>query len=170
MPKSLALNLVAIAQAEVGTREGKLNNTGARIVEYQKATWLKPDAWSWCAAFVAWCMREWLNDIDVRTALRVLKIDTWRCHDASAFGWEKWAKIRGLKVLPDTDIAKAGDIVIFDFSHIGIVAEDQLSPAHNIKTIEGNTNSKGDRDSNSGDGVWQKSRNPALVKCYIRLL
>jgi len=59
--------------------------------------------------------------------------------------------------------------VIFDFSHIGLVVEDQASIRSKIKTIEGNTNGKGDRDSESGDGVWEKQRMPSLAKSYIRL-
>ena len=54
--------LVELAKNEVGTREGAVNNTGARIVEYQGATWLQPGAWPWCAAFTCWLMRELLED------------------------------------------------------------------------------------------------------------
>ena len=41
-----------------------------------------------------------------------------------------------------------------------------------IKTIEGNTNKKdekGVKDSESGDGVWEKERVPSLAKSYIRI-
>jgi hypothetical protein len=38
-----------------------------------------------------------------------------------------------------------------------------------IKTVEGNTNGRGDRDSDSGDGVWEKQRMPILTKSYIRI-
>ena len=87
--------LIAIAQKEVGTREDSVNNTGVRIVEYQGATWLAPGAWPWCAAFASWIMREWLEDEIVRSALNLASFslaEKWRCRDASAFGWEKWAK------------------------------------------------------------------------------
>jgi hypothetical protein len=164
--------LIAIAKAEVGTREGAVNNTGARIVEYQGATWLAPGAWPWCAAFTAWVMREWLEDEAVRNALGLETFslaEKWRCRDASAFGWEKWARQRGLQVLPETEKARAGDFVVFDFSHIGLVIDDQTSARAKIKTIEGNTNGKGERDSESGDGVWLKERAPSLTKSYIRM-
>ncbi|SNX59295.1 hypothetical protein SAMN06296273_0735 [Nitrosomonas ureae] len=164
--------LVEIARAEVGTREDLKNNTGARIVEYQGATWLAPGAWPWCAAFTAWIMREWLEDEKVREALGLATFslaEKWRCRDASAFGWEKWAKQHKIALLPKTEKAKAGDFVVYDFSHIGLVAEDQSSIKSKIKTIEGNTNGKGDRDSESGDGVWAKERAPNLVKSYIRI-
>jgi hypothetical protein len=49
--------------------------------------------------------------------------------------------------------ARAGDFVVFDFSHIGIVAADQKAVTDNIQTIEGNTNGKGERDGLAGDGV-----------------
>lgn len=164
--------LIAIAKAEVGTREGAVNNTGARIVEYQGATWLAPGAWPWCAAFTAWVMREWLEDEAVRNALGLETFslaEKWRCRDASAFGWEKWARQRGLQVLPEAEKAHAGDFVVFDFSHIGLVIEDQTSARAKIRTIEGNTNGKGERDSESGDGVWLKERAPSLAKSYVRI-
>lgn len=164
--------LLVIAQGEVGTREGPINNTGTHIVEYQGATWLAPGAWPWCAAFTSWVMREWLENDEVRKALNLgsfSQAEKWRCRDASAFGWEKWAKQRGLQLLPETELARAGDFVVFDFSHIGLVIEDQKSISDKIKTIEGNTNGKGTADSESGDGVWQKDRVPSLVKSYVRI-
>ncbi len=36
--------LIDLAHHEVGVREGRVNNTGARIEEYQGATWLQPGA------------------------------------------------------------------------------------------------------------------------------
>jgi len=165
--------IVAAANKEVGVREdvGK-NNTGERIKVYQKSTWLDPGAWPWCAAFCCWILKEALKDA---TLLSQLKLNAksgeeWRCKDASAFGWTKWATKKGLKVLPPTQLAKAGDFVVFEFSHIGLVVEDQVSVKYPIKTIEGNTNGQGDRDSTSGDGVWRKMRNPSLVKNYIRIV
>lgn len=164
-------SMLAIAEKEVGTREGARNNTGARIVEYQGATWLAPGAWAWCAAFTAWVMREWLERHEVRDALRLETFsvaDKWRCRDASAYGWEKWAKQRKLQILPENQLARRGDFVLFDFSHIGIVRADQAK-GKSIETIEGNTNGKGERDSTTGDGVWKKTRAPSLTKCYIRI-
>lgn len=161
--------LVRIARAEIGVREEGGNNNGDRIRVYQSATWLKPDSWPWCAAFTAWVLRETLHTEVGKAYLGTHKADTWRCKDASAFGWEKWARAKGLQVLDEGQRARVGDIVIFDFSHIGIVTQDQPTKATSIVTIEGNTNGAGDRDSKSGDGVWLKRRAPKLTKCYIRL-
>lgn len=170
--------LIALAQAEVGTREGTVNNTGARIVEYQGATWLAPGAWPWCAAFCCWLMRELIEDEAVlqylstyfkRPGLTYAQADKLRCRDASAFGWEKWAGAAGFQVLDERQLARAGDFVVFDFSHIGLVIEDQRALTDKVRTIEGNTNGKGERDSVTGDGVWLKSRDHTLTKSYIRI-
>ena len=169
----LIKKLIDIVQSEVGTREFGGNNRGDKIVEYQKATWLKPDNWPWCAAFTCWTLKQWINIPQVRDRLNLKSdkdVEAWRCKDASAFGWLKWADKQGLKVLTETDIAKAGDIVVFDFSHIGWVVKDQISMNTSINTVEGNTNGRGERDSISGDGVWAKIRAPKLTKCYIRIL
>lgn len=170
---NLISKLINIAKNEVGVKEdpGK-NNMGKRIIEYQKATWLHSGPWPWCAAFTAWIMKEWLKDEEVLKALNLdtYKSEVWRCRDARAFGWEEWAKRNELKILPEETMAKAGDFVIFDFSHIGLVIEDRMGKMESkIKTIEGNTNGKGERDSISGDGVWMKERKYTLVKCYIRI-
>lgn len=164
-------SMLEIAEKEVGIREGKRNNTGARIVDYQGATGLAPGAWAWCAAFTAWVMREWLESQEVRDALHLTDAaaaEKWRCRDASAFGWERWARGHKLQILSEHQLARKGDFVVFDFSHIGIVRADQAK-GRNVETIEGNTNGKGERDSHSGDGVWEKSRAPSLTKSYIRI-
>lgn len=161
--------LVRIALAEVGVREEGGNNRGERVRLYQAATWLAPDAWPWCAAFTAWVLREALRTPAGLAFLGAHKSDPWRCKDASAFGWETWAQKKGLQVLPESQLARAGDFVVFDFSHIGIVVSDQLTLRDELVTVEGNTNGKGERDSVSGDGVWRKTRKPSLVKSYLRL-
>jgi hypothetical protein len=165
--------LVEIACREIGTREEGGNNMGAAVRAYQQATWLEPGPWPWCAAFCCWVLKVWLEDPEVLkvitdTIAPNFDAERWRCKDASAFGWEKWAKKKGLRVLPETDLARAGDFVVFDFSHIGIVIEDQQDDF--IMVAEGNTNGKGERDSTGGDGVWRKRRHRELVKSYVRII
>jgi len=165
--------LVDIAQSQVGKREEGGNNLGPAIVEYQQSTWLLPGSWPWCAAFVSWVLQQWLDSSDVLIYLRYsdsYAAQKFRCRDASAFGWLKWAKDKHLTILSENDLAKKGDLVVFDFSHIGIVREDQKSVKSAIKTIEGNTNGKGERDSEAGDGVWNKTRAASLTRNYIRIL
>jgi hypothetical protein len=161
MASELINKLVDIALAEVGTKEEGGNNRGKRIETYMQSTWLVPAPWAWCAAFTCYVLHQWLKLPEVRTALNMGTVDEkwvlnkWRCRDASAFGWIKWALQKNLYVCDEKEPAKKGDIVVFDFSHIGIVAEDQLPGKDYIETIEGNTNGRGDRDSVLGDGVWR---------------
>jgi hypothetical protein len=83
--------------------------------------------------------------------------------------WHQTASVDRAFDYAENDLARAGDFVVFDFSHIGLVVEDQKSIVEKLSTIEGNTNGKGDRDSTSGDGVWAKQRERTLAKSYIRL-
>jgi len=173
MSSGLKGSLVALALQEVGIREVGGNNLGPRVAEYQKTTWLKPGPWPWCAALMCFLMKNWLTSAEVREALQLgnaKAAEAWRCKDASAFDWEKWAVQKHISIYPETVLAQLGDIVVFDFSHIGLVIEDQEEGSEFIRTIEGNTNGKGDRDSVSGDGVWQKTRRHELTKSYIRII
>jgi hypothetical protein len=162
--------LTAIAQAEIGILETGGNNRGPRIIEYQRATSLEPDNWPWCAAFVDWCIQQWIEDPE---AVKWLKLqartpEEWRPKTALAYGLTTWAKMRPATttILTEADTARLGDIVTFDFSHTGIVLEDD---GKHIVTVEGNTNGTGDRDSESGDGVWRKIRRKTLAKNFIRI-
>lgn len=162
--------LIAIAVKEIGVREVGGNNCGARIREYQSATDLAPSSWPWCAAYVDWCLREWLRDSEVVKWLNLQSRtpEDWRPKTALAYGLTAWAKQRPktTSVYTEKDKAMPGDIVTFDFSHVGIVLEDA---GDHLITVEGNTNGKGDRDSESGDGVWRKIRAKSLAKDLIRI-
>jgi hypothetical protein len=162
--------LIAIAESQVGVREIGGNNRGDKIREYQTATDLAPGAWPWCAAFTDWCIKEWLEDSQVAKWLNLKNRtpEEWRPKTALAYGLTAWAKKRPntTRVFSEKDRAKLGDIVTFDFSHVGFVVSDN---GIWIETLEGNTNGKGERDSESGDGVWRKVRKKTLVKDLIRI-
>jgi len=167
--------LVNYAFNEIGVRETS-NNVGARIAEYQTATTLGSGAYPWCAAFAAWCLQKTLRDARVAQALVTAKIipslaavELWRCKSARVFDWRPWAENAGLTIIPNAIApAKRGDFVVYDFSHIGIVALDQLATENVITAIEGNTNIRGSRN---GDGVYAKTRrvDPSVIACYIRM-
>lgn len=162
--------LVKIAKSQIGVKEVGGNNQGKKIREYQSAVALDPGPWAWCAAFTAWCMREWLKDPEVvKLMCGSLTAEKWRFKDARAYAWETWGPKHGATLLKETDLAKAGDIITYDFSHVGIVLEDQKPGDKFLTTCEGNTNKKGERDSDSGDGVWRKQRHHTLTKTLIRL-
>ena len=177
MPSELAIlspsqarnALALIAEGEIGVLESGGNNCGQRIREYQKATWLTPDAWPWCAAFVDWCIAEWLKAPSVLATLgkTAEEAASFRPRTAGAWDLVNWAKEHGLLVGGENAVAHRGDIVVYDFSHVGIVVED--SERGELTVVEGNTNGRGDRDSESGDGVWKKHRERSLAKAFIRL-
>ena len=137
--------LIELASHEVGTHEVGGNNRGPRIEQYQAATWLKPAPWPWCSAFLCWILREWLLSSPEACDLLGLdskkKIEKWRPRTAGAFDFERWAKEQGVRVIGGRSLA-----------------------------IEGNTNSKGTRDSNTGDGVWRKRRSVSSIRSLIRIL
>jgi hypothetical protein len=170
--KSKALeNLAKIALSQVGVKEAGGNNNGPEIRKYQTATELKPASWPWCAAFTGWIIREWLKDKENTgwLGLKTLTPEQWRPKTAAAFGYISWAQDRPAttKVLSRKAKPQVGDLVVFDFSHIGIVTK--VLPSGKFQCVEGNTGPAGLRDSTSGDGVWLKTRTPSLVRNYIRI-
>jgi GH24 family phage-related lysozyme (muramidase) len=162
--------LLAIAQAEVGVREVGGNNCGARVRDYQRATELRPlGDWPWCAAFVSWVIREWLAGAP--EACRAMgwkneEVEGKRPKTAGAFAYLDWARRFDQEILPPTATPEPGMIAVFDFSHIGFVKK--ALAGRKFRSIEGNTNGRGDRDSVSGDGVWEKDRAVGLVRNFIR--
>lgn len=163
-------SLIAIAQAEVGVREVGGNNCGVRIREYQRASDLRPlGDWPWCAAFVSWVIREWLNGHP--EACRALgwkheEIEAKRPKTPGAFTYIDWARRFDQEILPPNSVPEPGMIAVFDFSHICFVKAPVAGGK--FKSIEGNTNGRGDRDSVTGDGVWEKVRPSNLVRKFIR--
>ena len=164
-------NLAKIALSQVGVKEVGGNNNGPQIRKYQAATSLKPASWPWCAAFTGWALQEWLKDKEnvEWLGLKVMTPEKWRPKTAAAFGYIAWSKSRPstTKVLSKKAKPQVGDFVVFDFSHIGIVTK-VLSDGR-FQAVEGNTNGKGTRDSNSGDGVWLKTRSASLVRNFVRI-
>lgn len=186
--------MAQIAFTQIGPKETQGNNTGADVLKYQKATWLQPGPWPWCAAFTSWCLMEWvLKDPTTRMWMIMgdayfdnpytqMAIPRLVCRDARAFGWEAWGRSAGLVMFDEnSNIYQPipGDIVIFDFSHIGIVdmPPDLTLPYKTIPTIEGNTHPQhGSKlalvgaDDREGDGVWRRIRNVNLVRRFVRLI
>ena len=112
--------LADIALSQVGQRE-EGNNSGPAVRKYQSATDLEPGEWRWCAAFVCWCLHEWLAQPGVLEWLGLKgTAEDWRPKTALAFGMLEWARNRPLttKILPATEKPQAGDLAVFRFSHI----------------------------------------------------
>jgi GH24 family phage-related lysozyme (muramidase) len=162
--------LLEIAQREVGVREVGGNNCGVRVREYQAATDLRPlGTWPWCAAFTSWVIREWLNTYpEARRGLgwKNEEVDAKRPKTAGAFAYIDWARRFDQEILPPSTTPEPGMIAVFDFSHISFVKAPMSGGK--FRSIEGNTNGRGDRDSVTGDGVWEKVRTTSLVRKFIR--
>lgn len=145
--KPMRLRALEVAQGLVGVVEQGGNNAGPmvnKIIRENGGTGPEP----WCGDFVAWCYRRAGSRMVTRgwAAVRIL-------------GW-----LTGMRVV-STPVA--GAIVIFNFSHTGLV--EKVLSAGQIQTIEGNTGSSGAvSDSQSGtDGVKRKVRSTGLVVRYV---
>ena len=156
----LAQKMIELASKEVGVEEVNGTNCGPRVNEYKSATSLDPEqGWPWCAAFICWLMREAMKD-----GSYTFKRPT----TASAWGFEDWAAKQNNKVQlkkPHKDDIKAGDIVMFTFSHIGLAVSDPHDGY--IDTIEGNTDGQGSRE---GGAVLKKKRKLSAIRSRIRIV
>lgn len=159
--------LPQLAEKELGKKETRGANLGPEVRKYQRSTNLDPGAWPWCAAFVCHMLQKWLENPECVKwlGLKRSKPDAWRPRTALAYGFLTWAAKRPntTVVLPDTALPKPGDIVMYDFSHVGIVKECAGS---RFWAIEGNSNGQGSRD---GDGVYLKLRPRALARAFVRI-
>lgn len=173
--------LVDIAKLSLNVRESGVNNIATAIQAMQKATWLKPGAWPWCSAFMCDTLKkaleipEYADYINDRYEITG-SLENWRCKDASAFGWINWAKKllvhqkhQDMILFDESKTAKLGDLVVYDFSHIGIVSENEVPNSGIIYTIEGNTHPHSAQRDGTGDGVYEMKRHDSLVRSYIRL-
>lgn len=157
--------IVKVAETKVGVRESGGPNKGKDLQVFFDADSYDPngkkpgdDGYAWCASFVCWVVmkamegRKWTFD---------------RPTTPGAFAFELWSlaqdKSTQTKKKPGNDIQR-GDLVIFNFSHIGI-ATGPPNAAGVFPTIEGNTNSAGSRE---GDGVYKKTRHVTSVRSRIR--
>ncbi len=168
---TLAQRLVDIARLDVGKTEVS-RNRAPWIQKFWPATTYPAghaDRQPYCAAAVAYWVREWLRDPEVLAALKMTPVaaERWRCKSARAFDWGDWGRTKGLTVLPDTAGIQLlpGDLMVFDMSHIGVVSAP--TKGNLIATIEANTGPSGGRD---GDGCWAKSRARSLARCFVRLI
>jgi hypothetical protein len=157
----LAQRIVELAKKEVGVQEIGNTNCGPRVNEYKAATWLDPlQSWKWCAAFIDWLVMRAMVDSDRKFTFE-------RPRTAGAWDLENWSlkqdKSTQTKRNPGVNDIKAGDIVIFKFSHVGLAIGSPV--AGMIPTIEGNSDAEGSRE---GGGVWKHHRKLSSVKTRIR--
>ncbi len=120
----------------------------------------KTDGYPWCAAFVSLCVQKLIQQSECYNNTALPK-------EASVSRFlSNWARLNGCLIFnPDSNSLKPekGDIVVFTFSHIGIV--ESVRPRE-VSIIEGNTNEAGSRE---GKLVARKHRALSLIKSFIRL-
>lgn len=164
---ALAEHLVRIALAEEGVAEIRNTNCGPRVNQYKAATTLPPDEpWPWCAAYICFCVREAIKAAGYKETATFRRPTT-----ASAFNLINWSLAQDnttqtLRPVRNPSQLMAGDIVIFKFSHCGIVTRNPRADGK-IATIEGNTDSGGSRE---GGRVWRKTRSVDQIKARIRFM
>jgi len=155
-------------------------NVGKTEVTKNQAPWIAP-LWTattyedgmkerqpYCAAGMAWCLREWLMLPEVRQALEMNTetAEKWRCKSAKAFDWGNWARKKGLLFVPKAGNFHAGDIIIYSFSHIEVYVDD-VDGGPSFTAIGYNTNAAGSRD---GEGCFEKPRPRTKIKEVFRIL
>jgi hypothetical protein len=159
---SVSEKMVNLARGEIGVSEVDGSNCGPMVDVYKAATWLDPDkGWPWCAAFICWLVREAIEGEDISFK---------RPQTAGAWDFENWARkqvSKGVELRkPTNEDIKAGDIVVFTFSHIGLAVKDIDSSGY-VTTIEGNTNGSGSRE---GGSVLEKKRHVSCIRSRIRII
>lgn len=174
----LLRGLAYVADADVGEafEEPRGSNRGQRLQKFFKADDYDPpgkdEGYPWCAAAVSFWVQDFLNRVG-GTLFKWVRAP----RTASAFGLIGWARAAGCMVFTPRDCMDGshryaqgpwpvpGDIVVFTFSHCGIVKAAH-SRAGTFTCIEGNTDSEGSREG------WQVARKPRVfnqVKAFIRL-
>lgn len=167
----LRKRFVALARQDVGKVESG-RNQGEWIKKFWPAT-SYPNGYinrePYCAAAVAFYLKQWLQLKDVLDAFKFTpeQAEKWRCKSARAFGWLEWAQARGVKILLKDSILHVGDLVVYDYSHIEIVTDDDHTKNGPFVAIGFNTNAHASAD---GEGAFEKPRSRARVKSFIRLI
>lgn len=175
MKKGIPL-LASIADAQAGLHEEpRGSNRGAQLQKFFDADNYDPvpgpgdHGYPWCAAFVCWCVQELMRQSPAGTFGGMKAPRT-----AAAFGFIDWGRAQNSACLvispermqPGGLWPEPGDIVVFEFSHIGIVLSVN-EKARNFTSVEGNTDSKGSREG------WEVARKPRVfgdVRRFIRLI
>ena len=165
----LSEKIVEIARGEIGKSEVNGTNKGKDIQKYFLADHFDPngskpgdDGYAWCAAFVCWVVREAMS------LLKIKETETFRRPTTpGAWAFEAWSLAQDQTTWtkkPHKGDILPGDLVIFRFSHIGIATSSPDSRGY-VKTIEGNTDSKGSRE---GGAVLEKVRHTSSIRSRIR--
>lgn len=166
MSAILPERVAAIAESKIGLKEFPAgSNKGPELQEFFSADSYDPngpapgdDGYAWCAAFVCRIVQLAMAGRDWTFA---------RPTTPGAWAFEKWsfAQDRSTWTLkPAGRDIQRGDIVVFQVSHIGIATGPPDADGY-VPTVEGNTNSAGQRE---GIKVMRKRRKLSEIRSRIR--
>ena len=145
---------IALARKQIGVTENPAgSNWGPKVGEYITYTGYTFPVF-WCGCFVAWCVGHAGAKIPKRIRLGYTGYIT---ADANAGD-------NGLIVVP-FDAARAGDIVVYSFDHIGLV---ESVDGDILTAIEGNTSSGSSGSQSNGGGVYRRTRSRSDVVTIAR--
>ncbi|MDI3319122.1 CHAP domain-containing protein [Pinibacter soli] len=156
MGTTLAQAALQIAATQIYVQEvPKGSNAGPQVEKYLKSVGLGK-GYSWCEAFVYWCVNEAARNLGLVNPL------------VKTGGVLNQYNTCTLRKLPNrSNAVKPGDIFIMDFGggngHTGFV---ESVGSGVITTIEGNTNNDGSRE---GYEVCKRTRPLSAIKGFIQL-
>ncbi|MEI2702422.1 MAG: CHAP domain-containing protein [Baekduia sp.] len=132
---------LAFAQQEVGVAEQPPgSNDAPRIADYRAST-AGAGIGPWCAYFVSWAAKQAGAPLG----------EAGQGFGAVASAWD-WAQRTG-RAVPATQTPQAGDLIVWDGTHVGIV--ESVGADGSVHTIEGNSSNAVTRrvHDRTGDGA-----------------
>ena len=171
---NLLAQLAEVACEYLGVHEEPHgSNKGPKLREFFTADDYQPpgpdEGYPWCASFVCRCVQRFMALPAGKPFRNIIYPRT-----ARAFGLLTWGANNGCLVAHPTPGSvyyrrdfrpQPGDIVVFEFSHCGIVAA-QAAKGRNFTAVEGNTNDDGSRE---GYEVAARPRTWSDARAFIRL-
>lgn len=147
-------NLLRIAVGQLGVTEWPQNSNKVVYNTWYYGRQVSGSAYPWCMAFVQWCFNQNGTPLPYKTA---------SC--SALLNWYKKNQPKQIVTEP-----QKGDVVIYSFSHTGIVesASGVGLRSGTITAIEGNTTSSNSGDQANGGGVFRRTRSKSTVTAYIR--
>lgn len=158
-----AARMLVLAKDELWVREKEGKNHGDGIAKYWPATTYPSgyaDRQPYCAAFICWLVRQAAPKpclFDLPTSPK-------------AFAFEAWAKKqegRGVELIGKSEAIEPGDIIVFEFSHVGLAEQRVGKGKTEVHTIDANT-SPGSGD-NEGGGNFRRTRARHLIRAIVRI-
>ena len=141
--------ILTIAQEELGTMEIPANSNNVKYNTWYYGKTVSGSAYPWCMAFVQWVFNQAGMKLPYLTA--------------SCSGLLSWYQKNQPASVVKTP--QPGDIIIYNFSHTGIV---ESVGSGTVTAIEGNTSPGTTGSQSNGGMVCRRTRSTSLVIAYIR--